>query len=305
MSQPTRWSRHTLALIDAAIHEDLAREGDITSRLLPDGGRPIEAAVVARNSGVISGLTLVPWVCAAFSKRLQAELTVTAETSDGSAVRPGERVAKLVGPYAAVLSVERTLLNFLGRMSGVATLTARFVNRAIAVNPKVAILDTRKTVPGWRELDRYSVRVGGGKNHRDGLYDAVLIKDNHIGGVPDDEFRARVVSLIAQIFAKGSRLRPAFIEVEVDNYAQFEAACGIPGIGIILLDNLAHAQMAGAVRRRNALRLEGKVLLEASGNVTIENVASIAATGVDRISIGALTHSAPNFDVGLDFMQQH
>jgi nicotinate-nucleotide pyrophosphorylase (carboxylating) len=218
--------------------------------------------------------------------------------ADGDPAPAGATVASVCGPRHAVLQMERTLLNFLGRMSGVATLTRRFVDTARAANPSVAILDTRKTLPGWRELDRYAVRCGGGVNHRQGLYDAVLIKDNHLAGTPLDQL-AETVSRMAES-ARALQPAPRFVEVEVDGLEQLSEALRASGVDFILLDNFTTADLRAAVRMRGARGRRGQVGLEASGGVTLATVADIAATGVERISVGALTHSAVSLDLGLD-----
>lgn len=296
MNLPT-WSDATRRLIEAAIDEDLGPQGrDLTCGLLPNPDSPTEVAVVARRAGVIAGLGLGPEIVAAFSRRLARAISFEARRADGDAVEAGSVVATLRGPLGGLLTTERTLLNFLGRMSGVATLTREFVSAARAGNADVVVLDTRKTLPGWRELDKYAVRAGGGENHRLGLFDAVLIKDNHIAGVSADRLTAR----LGEMIAAHSGARAAFVEVEVDTLAQFDAVCAAEGVDYILLDNFALDDMREAVRRRDARGLRGRVALEVSGGVTLATIRDIAATGVDRISVGALTHSAVNFDVGLD-----
>ena len=194
-----------------------------------------------------------------------------------------------------MLAVERTLLNFLGRMSGVATLTHRYVQTARQANPDVRVLDTRKTLPGWRELDKYAVRKGGGTNHRMGLYDAVLIKDNHLAGIPTEHL-ASVLSGLLDRKLDSAR----FVEVEVDRLEQLIEVCKVSGVDIVLLDNPSPHEMRRAVEYRDSQGLRGQLALEASGKVSLENIADIAATGVDRISVGALTHSAVALDLGLD-----
>jgi nicotinate-nucleotide pyrophosphorylase (carboxylating) len=301
---PPDWSAETLQLIDAAYREDFDDAGDITSALLPaesnqrGGGA---GRVVARCSGVICGLALAPTICAVFGDRLNSALGFSPAESgaeeivDGDLVAAGQAVATLRGPRGALLSVERTLLNFLSRMSGVATRTRTFVDAAAEINPLCRIYDTRKTIPGWRELDKYAVRCGGGHNHRAGLYDAVLIKDNHLAGIPRKRLAAAVAEMLAKI-----QVKPAFIEVEVDDPEQFREVCGVGGVDVVLLDNFSVQQMRAAVRHRDEQGLRGRLALEASGGVTLDNVAEIAATGVDRIAVGALTHSAPALDLGLD-----
>ncbi len=303
------WSRQTYQLIDAARDEDLGT-GDVTAALLPGGNVEVVARVVPRSVGVICGLALAPAICDAFSKRLWTNLEFSAAAHgdrtyrDGDAVAAGEAVGTLRGALAAVLAVERTLLNFVGRLSGIAGLTRQYVVAARAANPNVAILDTRKTLPGWRELDKYAVRAGGGANHRVGLYDAVLIKDNHLAGLAPEQLPETLRRWLAPLTGAPSsgaeRGRPQFVEVEVDSLVQFDAVCGVPGVDIVLLDNFSVDEMRIAVQRRDERGLRGCVALEASGGVRLETVAAIAGTGVERISVGALTHSAPNLDVGLD-----
>lgn len=289
------WSTQTRRLIEIACDEDLGTAGDITAALLPEAGGEVTARVVPREAGVICGLALGPTVGEIFAQRLGQPLEIAARSKDGDCVAGGTCVATVRGPRGAVLCVERTLLNFLGRMSGVATLTRRYVEAARAANPDVHILDTRKTIPGWRELDKYAVRAGGGQNHRAGLYDAVLIKDNHLVGVPVEQLAAKLMELVRGVPA-GAR----FIEVEVDNLAQLAEVCQVPGVGLVLLDNFTPEQLRAAVALRDGRGLRGALALEASGGVTLQSIAGIAATGVERISIGALTHSAVGLDIGLD-----
>ncbi len=289
------WSNQTRRLIELACEEDLGARGDISSALLPGGTASVTARVVARRPGVLCGLALAPSILDVFAARLSAEFRFTAARQDGDIVQPGDCVATVSGPQAAVLAVERTLLNFLARMSGVATLTRRHVEAARAANPPVQVLDTRKTVPGWRELDKYAVRCAGGQNHRHGLHDAVLIKDNHIAGIPVAQLKATLAQWLVRV------PRPVgFVEVEVDSLAQFAEVCRVPGVDIVLLDNFTPDQMRLAVAQRDSQGLRGQLALEASGGVTLDNIAVIAATGVDRISVGALTHAARGLDFGLD-----
>lgn len=298
------WSQRTIELIRAAAEEDLGPAGDITAGLLPDGDRAVRARVVPRAAGVICGLGLGPELCREFAARLEAELRFEPgrrggagepPVVDGDSVAAGEAVASVAGPLAAVLTVERTLLNFLTRMSGVATLTRRFVDAARTANPQVQVLDTRKTLPGWRELDKYAVRCGGGVNHRFGLFDAVLIKDNHLAGLPPHRLAARLSELLSEI-----RGRPGFVAVEVDSLEQLEHALKVVGVDVFLLDNFEPPQIRSAVALRDRAGLRGRVQLEVSGGVTLETIGAIAETGVDRISVGALTHSAAALDIGLD-----
>jgi nicotinate-nucleotide pyrophosphorylase (carboxylating) len=200
-------------------------------------------------------------------------------------------LATVTGPLRAILAAERTALNFLQRLSGVATLTHKFV--AAIEGFRTQVLDTRKTTPGWRRLEKYAVRAGGGTNHRFGLHDAILIKDNHLAGLGGDVRRA----VEAARAATGNGRVP--VEVEVDTLEQLESALSARA-DIVLLDNMTLDQLRSAVEHRDSIAPEVK--LEASGGVTLTTVRDIAATGVDRISVGAITHSAPALDIGLDFL---
>lgn len=290
------WSSATLDLIDRAITEDLDFANDLTSSLVHNGKTKVIGRLVARCAGWTSGLSVAPHIVETFSARLAIELEIhRTGVSDGDRITARTTIATLSGPLHAVLTAERTLLNFLCRMSGVATLTRQFVDRAKAANPNVNIYDTRKTIPGWRELDKYAVRCGGGCNHRFGLYDAVLLKDNHIAGIPPAELGNAITAMLARVAGE-----PGFVEIEVDTLEQLRSVLSVDGIDIILLDNFTLADMKTAVSMRDAAGLRGRVELEASGGVTLETVASIAATGIDRIAVGAITHSAPALDIGLD-----
>lgn len=303
------WSRETLDLIDLAAREDLSVAGDLTAGLLADPAEPIVARLVPRATGVLCGLALAPFICRRFDARL--EFAPEPGQRDGGAARAGAAAGTLRGPRAAVLSVERTLLNFLGRMSGVATLARRYVDAARAADPRVQVFDTRKTIPGWRELDKYAVRCGGGSNHRAGLYDAVLVKDNHLAGVPVERLAGALFEMLHRVATvnagggaadggTGRASRPQVI-VEVDTLEQLEQVFKVVGVDVVMLDNFAPGDLRRAAARRDDLGLRGRVLLEASGGVTLETIADVAAAGVERISVGAITHSAASLDVGLDF----
>ncbi|MBL8880029.1 MAG: carboxylating nicotinate-nucleotide diphosphorylase [Phycisphaerales bacterium] len=281
----------------AAIAEDFSTASDVSAALLPIPSKHVSSRVVPRQPGIIAGLTMGIEVVREFNTRLHdhLEFVPSQRYCDGAFVELNAEIAKLSGPLRAVLTAERTLLNFLCRMSGVATLTRKFVDRAKAANPTVNIYDTRKTIPGWRELDKYAVRCGGGCNHRFGLYDAVLLKDNHIAGIPPAELAKAISAMLCKITGQ-----PKFVEVEVDTLEQLHAVLGVDGVNIILLDNFTLADMKTAVSMRDAAGARGRVELEASGGVTLETVADIASTGVDRIAVGAITHSAPALDIGLD-----
>ena len=239
------------------------------------------AIMVARQSGVIAGLPLA----VAVLQKLSSDINIEAHVRDGAAVAAGVYLLTISGPARAVLSAERTALNFVGRLSGVATLTADYVRHTAGT--KMRICCTRKTTPGLRALEKYAVRCGGGFNHRFGLDDAILIKDNHIavaGGIRPvlERARAHIGHLVK-------------IEIEVDTLAQLREVLDTGMADVVLLDNMDIATLSEAVRLAN-----GRVVLEASGGVTRGSIAGIAATGVDYASAGALTHSAPNFDVALD-----
>ena len=279
-------------LIDFALTEDLGDEGDVTSRAtIPEGLRG-RAAFVARSEGVLAGIEAADRVL----KRVDPKLEFGPLRQDGYRLGKGETFATVEGPMRSILMAERTALNFLQRLSGIATLTRQYVN-AVAGLP-VKILDTRKTTPGWRLLEKYAVRMGGGSNHRIGLYDMVLIKDNHLAAMRNAERGMR--NEIAEAVAAARREFPGLpVEVEVDSLEQFDQALAV-GPDIVLLDNMPIDQMRAAVARRNAVAPQ--VQLEASGGVNLDTVRAIAETGVDRISVGALTHSARALDIALDYL---
>lgn len=297
-----RFSPATLALIDAAFAEDLGPTGDVTAQVVEWRPRPprVTARVAARTPGILAGNALLPALTARFARR-GGRVKAVARLADGATLARSTVVAELSGRVTDVLAIERTLLNFLGRLSGVATRTHEFVQAAQAVNPAVQVLDTRKTLPGWRELDKYAVRCGGGANHRHGLFDAVLVKDNHLAALAQALPKTGLAVWLAEIVRRARRAkpRPGFIEVEVDSIEHLEIALTVDGLDVILLDNFDVPDLRRAVRLRN--RAARRVLLEASGGVSLKTIAAIARTGVDRISVGALTHSAPALDLGLDF----
>lgn len=285
-------------LIDLAFAEDFGGEaawrGDLTSLFFIPAGSDGSAQVVVRSPGVLAGLPALDLVFGALSPEFRIERRV----EDGTRVAANTVVATVTGPMNLLLSGERTALNFLQHLSGIATLTRKYVD-AVADLP-AQILDTRKTLPGWRLLAKYAVRQGGGHNHRIGLYDGVLIKDNHLAFALS-RFRQSIPLII-----RNARQQPRVakigdslpIEIEVDTLEQFEEAlAGHPDI--ILLDNMSLDMLREAVARRN--QAAPGIRLEASGGVNLQTVRSIAETGVDRISIGALTHSAPALDIALDY----
>jgi nicotinate-nucleotide pyrophosphorylase (carboxylating) len=267
--------------VQRALDEDLGRAGDITSIATIPEASHAHAIMVARQAGVIAGL---PVAIAVFQK-LSPDVSIQPHARDGAVVAAGAQLLTISGPARAVLSGERTALNFVGRLSGVATLTAGYVRHTI--NTKSRICCTRKTTPGLRALEKYAVRCGGGFNHRFGLDDAILIKDNHIavaGGVRPVLERAR--SHVGHLVK---------IEIEVDTLAQLREVLDTGLADVVMLDSMDIATLYEAVKLA-----DGRVVLEASGGVTLDSIGNIAATGVDYISSGALTHSAPNFDVALD-----
>lgn len=289
-------------VVRLAAQEDLGLLGDCTTLALVGESALGRANIVARQGGIVAGLPAVPLVLEQFDARLR----FSAAVEDGSEVRPGQPVGQVEGPARGLLSAERTLLNLLGRLSGIATLTRRYV-QAVA-GTQAQIYDTRKTTPGWRRLEKYAVRCGGGRNHRLGLFDAVLIKDNHLAWGAETSAEGTPRFTPAQAVARArqwiKRRVPGWlssrmiVEVEVESLEQLSAV--LPARpDVVLLDNMPPALLVQAVARRNAAA--PYVLLEASGGVTLETVRAIAETGVDRISVGALTHSARALDFGLDW----
>lgn len=279
------------ALLETALAEDLGLVGDVTSTALIPARARGEGWLVARGGGVLAGMPLVERLVAHF----QLDRGWTPVVADGDRVHPGQRLARVEGPARSLLAMERICLNFLGKLSGVATLTALYV--AAVAGSRARVLDTRKTTPGWRSLEKYAVRQGGGFNHRMGLHDAVLIKDNHLAWLAAD--RPGDDPIAVAIRAGRSGAPPgSLLTIEVDSLEQLARALPLAP-DVVMLDNFnpEQARRACALRDQTART----VLLEASGGVTLETAATLAAAGVDRISVGALTHSAPALDVALDF----
>jgi len=273
-------------LISLALAEDLGAAGDVTSGAFITAESKSRALIVARGACIASGLSTAMEVF----RRIDPELQVTAHCSDGDSLEKGATLIELAGSTRSILAGERTALNFLGRLCGIATLARRYADEVAGTN--VRLLDTRKTTPGWRILEKQAVKAGGCVNHRMGLYDAVLVKDNHLAALSD-------ISLLQPVIARFHSEHPGLpIEIEADTMEQVERLLGMPGIDVILLDNMSPSMMRKAVALRNAAA--PKLLLEASGGVTLETLRSIAASGVDRISVGALTHSAMNADLSLE-----
>jgi len=284
-------------LLELAVEEDLGSCGDLTSHSLIPAHATGRAAVAARKAGVLAGLP----AAAMAVHRIDPALNWTARGTDGQAFDAGEVVAELSGPVQGMLSAERLLLNALGRLSGIASLTRRYVDTVQGTSAR--IYDTRKTTPGWRRLEKYAVRCGGGWNHRLGLHAAVLIKDNHLAfGAQEGagQYRpAEAVRRARRYLQQQPDRAHAIVEIEVDTLAQL--ADVLPaGPDLVLLDNMAPAQLREAVEYRNAHR--PGVELEASGGVSLDRLRAIAETGVERISVGALTHSAVSLDFGLDWL---
>ncbi|MCZ8375636.1 MAG: carboxylating nicotinate-nucleotide diphosphorylase [Beijerinckiaceae bacterium] len=266
-----------------ALAEDLGLAGDITSRVCIPQGQQARLAMVARKPGVVAGMALA----AEAFRQLDEDLAVAFAVDDGAVLAPGQPVLSVTGDARAILAAERTALNFVGRLSGVATLTADYVRRIAGTG--ASIVCTRKTTPGLRAFEKHAVACGGGRNHRFGLFDAILIKDNHVavaGGI--------IPALQAAKRGGGHLVK---IEIEVDTLEQLDDVL-VEGADVVLLDNMGAERLREAVARIRARR--PAMLAEASGGVSLETVAGIAATGVDLISVGALTHSAPVLDLGLD-----
>lgn len=286
------------ALVRLAIAEDLGRSIDWTTVCLIPEDRRGACVVVPRQAGVAAGLVTLPWILDEFD----ADLVASVQLDDGQPLEPGRPIARIEGNVRDLLTVERTVLNLLSRLCGVATLTRRYVDQLAGTEAR--LYDTRKTTPGWRRLEKYAVRCGGGHNHRTGLYDGFLIKDNHLALSGDGKTPIRPSRAAEQAIGwRGSRtdhlVAPDIVEIEVDSLEQLRDVLPA-GPDIVLIDNFEPDAMCRAVRLRD--ELNSSVELEASGNVTLETIADIAATGVDRISSGALTHQATWLDLGLDWV---
>ena len=288
-------------LIQLARHEDLAGD-DVTSRLMVAEDAVGVGTLVQKEVGVVCGLPIVEMVCRAYDERLRVEMipgfhleVIEGRFSDARTTP----LLRVRGPMRSLLSAERVVLNFLQHLSGVATHTNRFVRRTAGTAAK--IYDTRKTVPGMRLLDKYAVRCGGGFNHRIGLYDGLLVKDNHLAAVPLRDLTA----FLSQVVGRSRAEDPGrLVEIEVDRLEQLREVLKVDGVHVILLDNMDCPAMESAVQLRDAAGRKGQIELEASGGVTLETVRPIAQTGVDRIAVGAITHSAPALDISLEVEEQ-
>lgn len=272
------------AAIRAALAEDLGLQGDITTNATVPARARAVAVIATRTDGVISGLQLAEAAFRALDPNINFEIAI----GDGKGAKAGEVIAKISGQARALLTAERVALNYMGRLSGIATLTSRYVEAVAETRAK--IVDTRKTTPGLRAFEKYAVRCGGGQNHRNGLFDAILIKDNHIVAA------GSLSKAIAAAQAAASHM--VKIEVEVDTLEQLDEVLKYK-VDAILLDNMTPSQLKQAVKA-----IAGRAIVEASGGVSLSTVRAIAESGVDMISIGALTHSSPVLDLGLDFTTQ-
>lgn len=288
-------------LIQLAKREDVGA-GDVTSELTVPEDLVGVGTLYQKAVGIVCGLPIVEHVCRVFDERLSVEMIPGFHLEHIEGRYSDHKLTPLLrirGPMRSLLAAERTLLNFVQRMSGIATLTGRYVRRIEGTRSK--IYDTRKTLPGYRFLDKYAVLAGGGANHRIGLFDMVLVKDNHVAqlGLQNDrrEWGNQLESLVARSKQRNSSLP---IEIEVVDFAGFERVLAIKGVDIILLDNMDCPTMRRCVQTRDASGLGAKVQLEASGGVTLETVHDIALTGVERISVGALTHSVAALDISLE-----
>jgi nicotinate-nucleotide pyrophosphorylase (carboxylating) len=299
MTTPT-CSPETLASADTiialALDEDLQQRGDLTSLATVPASKTASVNIVVREAGFLSGVVLIARVYSALCDRDDAAagaVTVETKMADGTEVSAGDVVATVSGPIRLLLTGERVVLNFLIHLSGIASKTAEFVKRA--EGSQAVILDTRKTLPGYRLLHKYAVRCGGGTNHRMGLFDGMLIKDNHLAARGNASV-ADAVTAARDYLSSLSLDLP--VEIEVDTLAQLQDALAARP-EIVLLDNMKTTQLQQAIAIRD--KLSPSTLLEASGGVNLETIGCIAGTGVDRISIGAITHSAPALDLGYDW----
>jgi nicotinate-nucleotide pyrophosphorylase (carboxylating) len=285
-------------LVRLALREDLDRSMDITTMAIVPAGLRGSASLIARRPGIVAGIDLIE----AMLQEMDVQIEWSQLAGDGQEVQAGQNLANLSGEARELLTCERTILNFVCRLSGIATLTRHYVDAVQGT--KARVYDTRKTTPGWRRIEKYAVRCGGGHNHRLGLHDGILIKDNHLAcrAVVEGKLLdpATAVQLARTFVASGGVKfdTPPMIEIEIDRREQLESALSAAP-DIVLLDNMSNAELSECVAIRD--RTAPNVELEASGGVNLRTIAGIAGTGVDRISVGALTHSAPILDIGLDW----
>ena len=294
-------------LVRLAVREDLSHGQDWTTVALVPRDRQAQAQVIVRQAGILAGMRAT--ACALHE--MDSQVNWQPELEDGGRIEPGDVVALMQGPARNLLTCERIVLNFLARLSGIASRTSHFVDAVASTEAR--IYDTRKTTPGWRKLEKYAVRCGGGHNHRTGLYDAVLIKDNHLAlgraldcsEGPFDPAQAvgRVRRCLNQLGPNSTRdtpnVRDCLVEVEIDALATLEDVLAV-GPDLVLLDNFSPPSLRSAVQLRD--RVAPHIELEASGGIDLQSVRDVAASGVERISVGAITHSAPALDVSLDVM---
>jgi len=281
------------AIVRLAIAEDLGQQQDWTTVALVPADRQGAANVVTREAGIVAGMPAV----AAVIEEMKSQLKASPTSADGERVEPGTTLVRLQGNVRDLLTLERTLLNLLSRLMGIATLASQYVAEVEGTSTKV--YDTRKTTPGWRRLEKYAARCGGASNHRMGLYDAILIKDNHLaqrGSAASDA--ADAVRDVRSFLKNQQDQTDLVVEIEVDTLDQFAAVLPAKP-DIVLLDNLPPAMLRKAVKMRDDMAPE--IQLEASGGVNLQTLREIAETGVERISVGALTHSARSLDLGLDW----
>jgi len=283
-------------IVQLAIKEDIGT-GDITSKIFISEGSESDGKLIAKEAGIIAGLPVVEYVLSQIDK----DLLFTVNIKDGSRVEKGSVIASVKGLTISLLSAERLVLNFLQRLSGIATATNKFAEKVKGY--KTQILDTRKTAPGWRYLEKYAVKIGGGANHRMGLYDQILIKDNHLKIMESEQENGDIGRLVKK--AREQVANEVLIEVEVEDLCQIKEMVDA-GVDIILFDNMVSSKINEAVEMvkefensRNA-GTGRAILTEASGNITIENVEEYAKSGVDRISVGMITHSARALDISFD-----
>ena len=284
-------------LVRLAVREDLGQQADWTTVATVAESVPGQATMFARQPGVVAGLKTAPIILA----EMDIKADWVAAVEDGTTVTAGEQLGQLQGQARDLLTAERVLLNFIGHLSGIATLTAAYVQAVAETGAR--IYDTRKTTPGWRRLEKYAVHCGGGCNHRSGLYDAVLIKDNHrkyhqqhsTSETPLADLVSQTREFLSQAIDHGD---PKLLEIEVDSIEELEQVL-TKSPDIVMLDNMTATELVAAVKHRNAVAPATE--LEASGGITLTAVRSVAETGVERISVGALTHSAPALDVALDW----
>lgn len=283
-------------IVQLAIKEDIG-DGDITSNIFIPDDSESEGALIAKEAGIVAGLPVAGYVLLQIDK----DLIFTSNIEDGSRVERGTEIARVKGLTISLLSAERVVLNFLQRLSGIATATNRFAEKVKGY--KAQIMDTRKTTPGWRYLEKYAVRVGGGVNHRMGLYDHILIKDNHLKIMESEKENGAIVRLVKK--ARKQIENGTLIEAEVEDLSQVKDVADA-GVDIILFDNIEPSKIRKAINmvkeyeKNQGARTGKAILTEASGNITIQNVEDYAKAGVDRISVGAITHSARALDISFE-----